>query len=222
MNPRSVQDQLLAQQRAYYNALAPDYLDQVLDLPGAAELTDALDAFRPAGRVLELACGPGVWTPQLLRHADDVTAVDASPAMLTIAAGRVPAGAPVRFIEADLFSWEPDRRYDVVFMGFWLSHVPAEQWESFWARVAAALAPQGRVFFADDGYRTPDELIEGPASSTIERRTPDGTAYRIVKVPHDPADLERQLRELGWDISVTPTAGPFFWGAGIRTGAVRG
>jgi SAM-dependent methyltransferase len=218
MNTRSVQDQLLAEQRAYYSAPAPKYLDQGLDLPGFAELADALDAFRPAGSVLELACGPGVWTSQLLRHASDVTAVDASPEMLAIAASRVAAGAPVRFVEADLFTWEPDRRYDVVFMGFWLSHVPAERFESFWGVVAAALAPRGRVFFADDAYRTPDELIQGPASSTIQRRIPDGTAYRIVKVPHEPADLERRLRELGWDFTVTPTAGPFFWGAGNRTG----
>jgi SAM-dependent methyltransferase len=218
MNTGPVQDRLLAEQRAYYSALAPDYLDQGLDLPGVTELTDALDAFRPAGSVLELACGPGVWTPHLVRHASDVTAVDASPEMLAIAASRVPVGALVRFIEADLFTWEPDRRYDVVFIGFWLSHVPAERFGSFWASVAAALAPQGRVFFADDNYRTPDELIEGPASSTIERRTPDGTAYRVVKVPHEPADLERQLRELGWDITVTPTAGPFYWGAGNRAG----
>ena len=222
MNTTSAQDQLLAQQRAYYHALAPDYLDQGLDLPGGDELADALDAFRPAGSVLELACGPGVWTRQLLRHASDVTAVDASPAMLAIAARRVPGGAPVRFVEADLFCWEPDRRHDVVFMGFWLSHVPAERFEPFWARVAAALAPRGRVFFADDGYRTSDELIEGPASSTIERRTPDGTAYRIVKVPREPAELERQLRALGWDITVTPTAGPFYWGAGSRATALPG
>jgi SAM-dependent methyltransferase len=216
MDTEPAQDQLLAQQRAYYRALAPDYLDQGLDAPGGWEVTDALDAFHPTGSVLELACGPGVWTGQLLRHATDVTAVDASPEMLAIAASRVPDGAPVRFVEADLFAWQPDRQYDVVFMGFWLSHVPAERFESFWAVVAAALAPRGRVFFADDGYRTPDELIEGPASSTIQRRTPDGTAYRIVKVPHEPADLERRLRELGWEITVTPTAGPFFWGAGNR------
>ena len=160
MNTQSVQDQLLAEQRAYYSALAPEYLDQGLDLPGGAELADALDAFRPAGSVLELACGPGVWTRQLLRHASDVTAVDASKEMLAIAARSVPGGAPVRFVQADLFAWEPDRRYDVVFMGFWLSHVPAERFESFLDRVAAALAPGGRVFFADDGYRAPDELIE--------------------------------------------------------------
>jgi SAM-dependent methyltransferase len=216
MDTGSVQDQLLAEQRAYYSSLAPDYLDQGLDLPGIDELADALDAFRPTGSVLELACGPGTWTGQLLRHASDVTAVDASPEMLALAASRVPGGAPVRFVEADLFAWEPDRRYDVVFMGFWLSHVPAGRFGSFWALVAAALAPGGRVFFTDDGYRTPDELIEGPASSTIRRRTPDGSAYQIVKVPLEPAGLERQLRGLGWDITVTPTAGPFFWGAGSR------
>jgi SAM-dependent methyltransferase len=221
MNNGPVQDQLLAEQRAYYSALAPDYLDQLLDLPGGAELADALGAFRPAGSILELACGPGTWTSHLLRHASDVTAVDASPEMLAIAASRVPDGARVRFVEADLFSWKPDRRYDVVFMGCWLSHVPAGRFESFWSLVAAALAPRGRVFFVDDRYRTPAELIEGPASSVIQRRTPDGTAYRIVKVPYEPADLERQLRELGWDITVTPTAGPFFWGAGNRAGASR-
>ena len=216
MSTGSEQDRLLAEQRAYYSALAPDFFDQLLDLPGGEELTDALEEFRAEGSVLDLACGPGTWTAQLLRHASDVTAVDASPQMLAIAAGRVPAGAPVRFVQADLFAWKPDRRYDVVFMGCWLSHVPAERFASFWARVAAALAPGGRVFFLDDYHRAPEELIEGPASSTIQRRTPDGTAYRIVKVAHQPADLERRLRELGWDITVTPTAGPFYWGAGTR------
>ncbi|MGW5353137.1 class I SAM-dependent methyltransferase [Streptomyces sp. NPDC004031] len=219
MDTSSAQNRLLSEQRAYYSALAPDYLGRRLDLPGGAEPAVALDAFRPTGRVLELACGPGTWTPRLLRHADDVTAVDASPEMLALAAGRVPDGAPVRFVEADLFTWEPDRRYDVVFMGCWLSHVPDGRFESFWSLVAAALAPRGRVFFVDDHHRTPEELVEGPASSTVERRTPDGTAYRIVKVPHEPAELEARLRGLGWDITVTPTAGPFFWGAGHRAGA---
>jgi ubiquinone/menaquinone biosynthesis C-methylase UbiE len=137
--------------------------------------------------VLELACGPGVWTSQLLRHATDVTAVDASPEMLAIAAARV-GDDRVRFIQADLFTWVPDRRYDVVFFGFWLSHVPPGRFESFWTLVAACLKEDGRVFFADDAYRTPGELIEGPSSSTIRRQLEDGTSYRIVKVPHRPPD----------------------------------
>jgi SAM-dependent methyltransferase len=209
-------DRLLAEQVAYYRSLADGYLNQGLDLPGADELTEALEAFGPAGSVLELACGPGVWTGQLLRHAADVTAVDASPEMLAIAAARV-GHDRVRFVQADLFTWAPDRRYDVVFIGFWLSHVPPERFESFWSLVADCLTEDGRVFFADDGYRTPDELIEGPSSVTIRRRLEDGTSYRIVKVPHQPPDLEQRLRRLGWHIKVTPTSGPFYWGAGART-----
>jgi hypothetical protein len=72
------------------------------------------------------------------------------------------------------------------------------------------------VFFADDAYRTPEELVEGPPSSTIHRQIPDGTPYRLVKVPHQRADLERRLRQLGWHIKVTSTAGPFYWGAGSQ------
>lgn len=206
---------LLDEQIAFYRALAPDYLTQMLDFPGGDEIASALDAFRPTGSVLELACGPGVWTGQLLRHATDVTAVDASPEMLALAAAGV-RGERVRFVQADVFTWKPDRRYDVVFMGFWLSHVPAERFGSFWSLVADCLKPAGRVFFADDAYRTPDELVAGPSSETIRRQIPDGTAYRLVKVPHRPAELQRQLQELGWDITVNSAAGPCYWGAGRR------
>ncbi len=209
------QRRLLDEQVSYYRALAPDYLGQALDLPGGDELTEALEAFRPTGSVLELACGPGVWTGRLLRHATDVTAVDASPEMLAIAAAWV-GDQRVRFVQADLFAWAPDRRYDVVFIGFWLSHVPLERFDSFWSLVADGLKKNGRVFFVDDAYRTADELVEGPSSSTIRRRLDDGTCYRLVKVPHTPPDLENRLSRIGWNIKVTTTAGPFYWGAGTR------
>jgi SAM-dependent methyltransferase len=222
--PRSDEEELtrlLTEQSAYYRTLGGDYLDQGLDLPGGDELAEALEAFRPAGSVLELACGPGVWTGQLLRHASEVTAVDGSPEMLAVAAARLGAArlgaGRLRLVEADLFGWVPDRRYDVVFFGFWLSHVPLERFASFWSLVADGLKDGGRVFFADDAYRTPDELIEGPSSSTISRRLDDGTPYRLVKVPHHPAELEKRLERLGWNIKVTATAGPFYWGAGSRS-----
>jgi SAM-dependent methyltransferase len=208
-------ERLLEEQVVYYREVAPEYEEHALPLPGGSELAEALDEFGPTGSVLELACGPGTWTAQLAHHAVEVTAVDASPEMLAIAAAR--AGAEhVRFVSADLFSWQPDRRYDVVFFGFWLSHVPPERFASFWSLVADCLKPDGRVFFVDDGYRTADELIEGERSVTIQRRLTDGTAHRIVKVPHRPADLERQLARIGWHIEVHSTSGPFFWGAGNR------
>jgi trans-aconitate methyltransferase len=208
-------EKLLAEQVGYYRARAPEYLEDTLDLPGGQELARALEAFAPSGHVLELACGPGVWTPQLLRHAKSVTAIDAAPEMLAIARHRV-RDARVRFVLADIFTWQSDRRYDVVFFGFWLSHVPLELFDAFWALVDACLAPGGRVFFVDDAYRTPDELVEGAASSTIRRRLRDGSAHRAIKVPHTPHELQARLMRLGWDIKVSTSTGPFFWGGGTR------
>src|SRR3954452_15021188 len=132
---------LLAEQIAYYRACAPEYLDGGLDLPGALEIVAALDGFAPAGDVLDLACGPGTWTPRLLQEATTVTAVDAAPEMLAIARKRVGDDDRVRFVLADLFAWRPDRRYDVVFFGFWLSHVPLERFAAFWALVIVDHSP---------------------------------------------------------------------------------
>jgi SAM-dependent methyltransferase len=215
-------DELLAEQISYYRARAPEYEagalavyeDGALAIPGGDELDAALDSFRPTGSVLELACGTGRWTERLLRHADSVTAIDASPEMLTIASSRIGGDQRARFVQADLFRWRPDRLHDVVFFGFWLSHVPLERFGSFWSLVAECLTPGGRVFFVDDAYRTPDELSEGESSSTVRRRLEDGTAFRAVKVPHTPVELERRLTELGWRIEVHQTSGRLFWGSG--------
>ncbi|HEU4580264.1 MAG TPA: class I SAM-dependent methyltransferase [Polyangiaceae bacterium] len=215
MKPSDRMAPLLAEQLAYYRAAAPVY--ESLSLPGwgGAEVAAALEAFAPRGDILELACGPGMWTELLARHASSVTAVDGAPEMLARARAR--AGTErVRFVEADLFSWRPERRYDVVFFGFWLSHVPPDRFAAFWSLIDECLVPGGRVFFADDAVRTPEELIEGEASAIVERRLDDGSAYRIVKVPYALAELEQRLLGLGWRFRFTQTSGGFFWGSGGR------
>jgi demethylmenaquinone methyltransferase/2-methoxy-6-polyprenyl-1,4-benzoquinol methylase len=221
-SPRDL-ERLIEEQLAYYRARAPEYVEtafpelahETLDAV-AREFVEALDDFAPAGDVLELACGPGTWTPDLLRHARTLTAVDGSPEMLRLAAAKVPRES-VRFVEANLFDWRPDREYDVVFFGFWLSHVPLELFEQFWSLVDDCLVPGGRVLFVDDAFRTPDELIEGEHSSVIRRRLLDGTPYRAVKVPHTPEELEARITALGWRVRVRRSAlAPFFWGAGSR------
>lgn len=209
-------DPLLAEQSAYYRAIAPTYDKRGIQGTRGDELVMAVDSFRPVGRVLELACGPGTWTRHLLRHADAVTALDGSPEMLTIAARRIP-DERVRFVQADIFDWQPADSYDVVFFGFWLSHVPLERFGPFWSLVGDCLKPGGRVLFVDDAYRTDEELVYGDSSQVVRRVLDDGSAYRVVKVPHEPKTLERRLAQLGWAIEVREAAKPFFWGAGGRT-----
>jgi trans-aconitate methyltransferase len=217
-------DALLAEQVAYYRALAPEYVADA-GIDGVTEETytaatrtfnAALESASPLGEVLELACGPGTFTSELARRATSIDALDASPEMLEIAAARTAQATNVRFVQADLFTWTPNRRYDFVFFGFWLSHVPPERFASFWSTVASALAPNGRVMFVDDGHRTTEELTHGPQSSTIERQLRDGRRFRAVKVALEPKPLERSLRDLGWAIEIQPLAGPFFVGSGRR------
>ncbi len=204
-------DALLEEQKAYYRAIASEYEDHGLDAPGQQELLAAFDAFEITGHVLELACGPGAWTERIAAKATSLTAVDASPEMIARARSRV--GDTVRFIEADLFTWRPDQRYDAVFFGFWLSHIPDEHFEGFWSVIQDSLKPTGLVFFVDDRHRTAAELIEGSASPVVERKLNDGTTFRAIKVPHEAPGLEQRLRSLGWDITVG-ASGDFYWGAG--------
>lgn len=207
---------VLDEQQAYYRVLAAEYDKHVIDVPGGDELLAALDALWPTGEVLELACGPGTWTAKLLEHAETVTAVDGSAEMLEIASARV-SDPRVRFIEADLFKWRPDRRYDAVFFGFWISHVPLERFEAFWSKVRDCLKPDGRAMFIDDAHRTAEELAFGEESELVRRRLLDGSQFTVVKVPHEPGDLQRRIAELGWDVTVTGTSGPFY--SGVATPA---
>ena len=68
-------DSILAEQIAFYRAAASDYayerVDPGFDLVGLDELLTAIDAFRPTGDVLELACGTGVCMACVLPVIDD-------------------------------------------------------------------------------------------------------------------------------------------------------
>jgi SAM-dependent methyltransferase len=210
-------DELLAGQLRYYRERAATYTETALQpddddhLRLMSGLGDALDR-HVSGDVLELACGPGTWTTMLARRARHLTAIDGAPEMLELARGQRP-GDNVEFHRVDLFSWRPQRRYDAIFFGFWLSHVPSERFESFWATVAEALAPGGQVVFVDDGYRTEDELIYGPQSELIARRGERGERHVIVKADRTPSQLGERLAALGWAFEFDEL-GPFFWGVG--------
>lgn len=221
----------LQHQIAYYRARATEY-DEWFYREGrydrgpevnqrwfteAQMVADALDAFQPSGSVLELACGTGIWTERLLRHADDITAVDASPEMLTLNQQRLRSDK-VSYIEADLFAWEPSRQFDVVFFSFWLSHVPPERFEDFWALVRRALRPDGRFFLVDSHCEpTSTALDHSPPdwnAITSIRRLNDGREFEIYKVFYDPPILQRRLERLGWNAVVSQTPEYFIYAHG--------
>jgi len=209
-------DGMLREQAAYYRAQAGEY-DLAYEVNEELRSLEVLaDGLPIAGDVLELACGTGQWTRFLAARGYRVTAVDAAPEMLAIARERV-AGLGVEFIEADLFDWRAPRRFDTVFFGFWLSHVPPDRFGDFWDLVAEALSPAGRACFVDSGpgdVANEEVLVEQPAPA-VRRQLEDGSAHRIVKVFRDPLSLAQALHGLGWSARVWPIGATLI--AGLAT-----
>jgi ubiquinone/menaquinone biosynthesis C-methylase UbiE len=228
-------DTLLQGQIAYYRARAGEYNEwwQRLGrydhgaewntqwISEVEAVKQQLAQCKPAGDVLELACGTGWWTEQLAQCATTLTAVDASAEVLALNQQRLaPYRASVRYLQADLFTWQPDRQYDLLFFSFWLSHVPPSRFAAFWDLVQRALRPEGRVFFIDSlGTETMtarDQTVNDPQTLTSLRRLNDGQEFRIIKIFYQPADLMAQLSALGWQVTVHTTANYFLYGIGQR------
>lgn len=220
-------DDLLGKQRLYYDERAPDYMDltKPSDRKVRGWLPDDLgaaliDEFAPVGDVLELACGGGACTRDIVRHATSLTAVDGSPRM--IERNRELVNEPkVRYVLADIFEWEPDRTYDAVVFAFWLSHVLPRRFDDFWELVRRCLAPEGRICFIDEDDRGAinDEVTVVDGVPLARRTLADGREFDIVKIFWDPAELERRLRSGGWDVDVRPVGDSFLHGTGcLRRG----
>ena len=106
----------LEEQKRYYAARAPEYddwwyrrgryeLDPAREAgwwADAAEVEGRLEAFAPAGKVLELAAGTGIWTRKLVRLATRVVAVDANAETLALNTEEAD------LVQADVFEWEPE------------------------------------------------------------------------------------------------------------------
>ena len=234
MPEHHVSETTLQEMTAYYRARASEY-DEWFERRGRfdrgaeanrrwfAELETvyaAFDALKLGGDVLELAPGTGIWTERLLATARSITAVDASPEMVTINQARV-GDDRVRYIIDDLFTWQPSQTYDAVVFCFWISHVPLERLDGFWATVARALKPGGKVFFLD-GRREPtstasNHQLPEVGAQVMTRRLNDGRAFEVVKNFYDPETLAGQCKRAGLDVSVHETPTYFLYGTGRRS-----
>ncbi|MFC9221458.1 class I SAM-dependent methyltransferase [Streptomyces hygroscopicus] len=110
--------------------------------------TSPLLAFPRGARVLDLCCGPGVFTVPLARRGYDVTGVDRSPAMLDRARKlAAETGATVRYVQADVLEYTEPEAFDVVlnmFTSFGYFEDPADNMRVLHS-MHAALAPGGTL-----------------------------------------------------------------------------
>lgn len=209
-----VTDDVLADQVDYYRRRASEYDATAYgDIAAArARIAGLVADMRPAGSVLEIACGTGLWTEALAGWADTLTAIDAAPETLAIARDRV-RSANVSFQVADVFAWDPGTRFDVIFFSAWLSHVPASLFGQFWLLLGSLLATSGRVLFIDEHVdeRGKEAYVAG-RDEIVERTLNDGSTFRVVKNFVNPAELELRLRGLGWDCAIRRVGNDWIYG----------
>jgi demethylmenaquinone methyltransferase/2-methoxy-6-polyprenyl-1,4-benzoquinol methylase len=238
---RTDDDALLDAQIAYYRARAPEYdawwlrtgrfdRGEANNAAWRADVNaveraaiDTLASRRPAN-VLELACGTGLFTRHLAPRVTSVTAIDASPEVIAINRARVDA-SNVRYVEADVFAWQPHAHYDCVFMSFWLSHVPHARFDALWSMVRRALAPGGYAYVIDSAHDPTSTAVDHPPpdrqAGVVTRKLDDGREYRIVKVFWTPEALAARLAASGFSADLHATARYFVYGSVIDARTVR-
>lgn len=210
---------------AYYQARAPEYDDWYLrrgryargpihDAAWRAELDMAgrwLDGLPLDGEIVELAAGTGWWSP-LLASRGELSLYDAASAPLDRARDRLVAhGLRAHLHVRDAWA-EPDRQVDVVFAGFWLSHVPRARLAIFLGLVRRWLKPGGRFAFIDSQFDPQSSAADhpAPADDLSVRLLDDGREFTIVKVYYEPAELAAALRRTGFEGPSVTTTGRFF------------
>jgi 2-polyprenyl-3-methyl-5-hydroxy-6-metoxy-1,4-benzoquinol methylase len=228
-------ESLLAEQRSYYRARALEY-DEWWQRQGrfdrgeeellewrrqVAVVDEALASFGATGSVLELAGGTGWWTERLARTADSLTVVDSSPEVLTLNQERV-GRSDVNYVVADLFDWQADSPYEVVFFSFWLSHVPRARFGEFWSLLRSCLTPTGRAFLIDNRNdpqpqtRPKDPFVLKYGTDLHVRRLRDGSEHRVVSVMYEPDELQSLIEAEGWKPEIQATRW-FIFGSARRS-----
>lgn len=223
---------VLHNQIAYYQARANEY-DEWFYRKGhydwgeefnvrwadeAQQVRDQLLNHDEVPHILEMACGTGIWTQELIKIGEQVTALDASSEMIAINQAKVQSDR-VTYQQADLFEWQPNQQFDMVFFGFWLSHIPNDKLSGFLKSVHQALKPNGRLFFIDS------RKVQSSTSSrqTVQtkdniqtRVLNDGRQFEIIKIYYDATQLTQTLIQHDFDINVQTTPTYFIYADGRK------
>lgn len=208
---------LIDSQIAYYDARAAEY-DESLGFrsgdfapegPDAASMRLVQRVLRRlpvADSTLELACGTGIWTRDLLKATIELHAVDASNRMITL--NRAACRGRVTYECADIFEWEPTRSFERIAAAFFLSHVPDELVDRLVETIRRANTDGGEVILIDEARAADDEADDTDVSTV--RRLADGSEFTIVKTYRDVEEICDLFARARYRATIKFSAGRFF------------
>lgn len=144
-----------------------------------------LAALAPGATALEIGCGPGQFTKDLVEYGLRVTAIDPGPALIERAATAL--GAAATFVVSTLEDFAaPPGSFDLVVSASALHWVDPEV---RWSKPAELLRPHGWLAVVDTINRYDDELQNAIMKLWIDH-SEDGGAWAT----QPPPSMEAQLR----------------------------
>ena len=176
------------------------YLGPLLFEPYAAIAAERAQFLRPK-RVLEVAAGTGILTAALQRALPDaeIVATDLNPAMLEVAATKVPADS-VRFQPADALDLPfADGEFDLVICQFGVMFYPDRVGGNAEAR---RVLRDGGTYLAVIWDRLDLNPVSHAMAEMLAEEFPEDPPRFLERAPFsyaDPAQIERDLRSAGFD-----------------------
>jgi len=176
------------------------YLGPLLFEPYAAIAAQRTKALGPR-RILEVAAGTGILTAALQRSLPDgeIVATDLNPAMLDVAATKVPSGS-VRFQPADALSLPfADSEFDLVICQFGVMFYPDKVAGNAEAR---RVLRDGGTYLAIIWDRLDRNPVSHAMAEMLAEEFPEDPPRFLERAPFsyaDPARIENDLRSAGFD-----------------------
>ncbi|OIP69144.1 MAG: SAM-dependent methyltransferase [Oscillatoriales cyanobacterium CG2_30_44_21] len=148
-------------------------------------------AINPEAKVLDLCCGAGQATQELVKYFQDVTGLDASPIAIKRAKQNVPQAKYVEsFAEKMPFS---DRSFDLVITNTAMHEMNNEQLQQIFQEVSRILTPSGQ-FIIVDFHRPVNPLFWLPIAAFLWLFETE-TAWELIKT-----DLAQLLNKYGLQV----------------------
>ena len=201
----------------YYQQRAAEY-DAVYEKPerqdDLAQLRRVLPPLVAGKRVLEIAAGTGYWTEVLAGTAASIMATDLNAETIAIAAQRQygPADVTMRTADAYQLAAVPGE-FDLVFCGFWWSHVGRADIPRFLAGLRARVGPGTGLILLDNRYVAGSNhpvTRTGPDGDTYQQRAlADGREYEVLKNFPDLEDVAAALADIATELTWTEFT--YYW-----------
>ena len=141
------------------------YYDGTQGRPPRRTLLEALNRFEAPGSAVDLGCGDGRDTVELLRRGWRVLAIDREAEAIARLRARV--SAPLLETRVGRFEREDWPRGDLVNASFALPLCPPEEFPKLWRKIEASLNPGGR--FAGQLYGERDGWAGRPGLTHLTR-----------------------------------------------------